>query len=83
VLIRNDIRDVSRAIRLSKLTLNKIKQNLFWAFFYNTVGIPIAAGVLYPGWRILINPAMAAAAMATSSVSVTLNTLLMKRVKVK
>ncbi len=83
VLIKNDVRDVAKAIRLSRLTLSKIKQNLFWAFFYNTVGIPIAAGILYPfmGAAGLLNPAIAAAAMATSSVSVTTNTLLMKRIK--
>ncbi|MDO8725768.1 MAG: heavy metal translocating P-type ATPase [Candidatus Methanoperedens sp.] len=83
VLIKSDVRDVAKSIRLSKLTLNKIKQNLFWAFFYNTVGIPIAAGILYPFTNppFLLNPALAAAAMATSSVSVTLNTLLMKRIK--
>lgn len=85
VLIKNDVRDVASAIQLSKLTLRKIKQNLFWAFFYNTVGIPIAAGILYPFTNppFLLNPALAAAAMATSSVSVTMNTLLMKRVKLK
>ncbi|MFZ3169486.1 MAG: heavy metal translocating P-type ATPase [Candidatus Methanoperedens sp.] len=83
VLIKSDVRDVAKAIRLSRLTLNKIKQNLFWAFFYNIVGIPIAAGILYPFTNppFLLNPALAAAAMATSSVSVTLNTLLMKRIK--
>ena len=83
VLIKSDVRDVAKAIRLSRLTLNKIKQNLFWAFFYNAVGIPIAAGILYPFTNppFLLNPALAAAAMATSSVSVTLNTLLMKRIK--
>ncbi len=85
VLIKNDVRDVAKAIRLSRLTLNKIKQNLFWAFFYNTVGIPIAAGILYPFTSppFLLNPAIAAAAMATSSVSVTMNTLLMKRTKLR
>lgn len=79
VLIKDDLRDVVKAIDLSKYTLRKIKQNLFWAFFYNIVGIPIAAGVLYPftGW--LLNPAIAAAAMAFSSVSVVSNALLMKR----
>ncbi|MDP2930392.1 MAG: heavy metal translocating P-type ATPase [bacterium] len=79
VLINDDLRDVVKAIDLSRYTLKKIKQNLFWAFFYNIIGIPIAAGVLYPftGW--LLNPALAAAAMAFSSVSVVLNALSMKR----
>ncbi len=79
VLIKDDLRDVVTAIDLSRYTLGKIKQNLFWAFFYNSVGIPIAAGVLYPftGW--LLNPTIAAAAMAFSSVSVVSNALLMKR----
>jgi len=81
VLIKDDLRDVIKAIGLSKYTLKKIKQNLFWAFFYNIIGIPVAAGVLYPfvGW--LLNPALAAAAMAFSSVSVVSNSLLMKRYK--
>jgi Cu+-exporting ATPase len=85
VLIKNDVRDVAKAIWLSRLTLNKIKQNLFWAFFYNSVGIPIAAGILYPFTNppFLLNPAIAAAAMAASSVTVTMNTLLMKRIKLK
>jgi len=78
VLIKNDLRDVVRAIDLSRYTLKKIKQNLFWAFIYNSLGIPIAAGILYPftGW--LLNPTFAAAAMAFSSVSVVSNALLMK-----
>lgn len=79
ILIKDDLRDVIKAIDLSKYTLKKIKQNLFWAFFYNTISIPIAAGVLYP--KILINPAIAAGAMAFSSISVILNALLMKRYK--
>lgn len=83
VLIKNDVRDVAKSIQLSKLTLSKIKQNLFWAFFYNSVGIPIAMGVLYPFTNppYLINPALAAAAMAASSLTVTMNTLLMRRIK--
>jgi len=81
VLIKDDLRDVVIAIDLSKYTLKKIKQNLFWAFFYNIVGIPIAAGILYPSTGWLLNPAIAAAAMAFSSVSVVSNALLMKRYK--
>jgi len=83
ILIKDDLRDVATAIDLSRYTLNKIKQNLFWAFFYNTISIPIAAGILYPftGW--LLSPSIAAAAMAFSSVSVVSNSLLMKRYKNK
>ncbi|MBU3966109.1 MAG: heavy metal translocating P-type ATPase [Euryarchaeota archaeon] len=84
VLIKNNLLDVVASIRLSKLTMNKIKQNLFWAFGYNTIGIPIAAGVLYPFVHtILVTPALAAAFMALSSLSVTGNTLLMKRSRIK
>ena len=81
VLIKNDLRDVIKSIALSKYTLKKIKQNLFWAFFYNIIGIPIAAGALYSltGW--FLNPSIAAAAMAFSSISVLLNSLSMKRYK--
>ncbi len=81
VLIKDDLRDVVKAMDLSKYTLDKIKQNLFWAFFYNTIGIPVAAGVLFPftGW--LLSPSIAAGAMAFSSVSVVLNSLSMKRHK--
>lgn len=84
VLIKNDLRDVVASITLSKLTMNKIKQNLFWALGYNSIGIPIAAGLLFPVFhRILITPELAAAFMAMSSVSVTTNSLLMKRSRIK
>lgn len=84
VLIKNDLRDVVAALKLSRLTIRKIKENLIWAFGYNTIGIPIAAGILYPFFhRILITPELAAAFMALSSVSVTTNSLLMKRSKLK
>ncbi len=83
ILIKDDLRDVVTAIDLSGYTIRKIRQNLFWAFFYNVVGIPIAAGVLYPFFGFLLNPMIAAAAMAFSSVSVVSNSLLMKRYKAK
>lgn len=78
VLIKNDLRDVVTSIDLSKYTVNKIKQNLFWAFFYNTVGIPLAAGILYPFFGLLLSPIIAGAAMAFSSFSVVGNSLLMR-----
>jgi Cu+-exporting ATPase len=83
VLVRNDLRDVPEAIRLSRYTISKVKQNLFWAFAYNTLGIPIAAGVLYPWTETLLNPVIAAAAMAFSSISVVSNSLLMNRYRVQ
>ena len=79
VLIKNDLRDVVTAIDLSRYTVNKIKQNLFWAFFYNVITIPVAAGVLFPFTGFLLNPMIAGAAMAFSSVSVVSNSLLMRR----
>jgi Cu+-exporting ATPase len=79
VLVKGDIRDVERGIRLGRKTLAKIRQNLFWAFFYNIVGIPIAAGVLYPAFGIVLKPEFAGLAMALSSVSVVTNSLLLKR----
>lgn len=75
VLQKSDLRDVASAVSLSRAVMKNIKQNLFWAFFYNTVGIPIAAGVLYLSMGILLNPMIAAAAMSFSSVSVVLNAL--------
>ena len=77
-LMKGSIGDIYKAINLSKRTVGKIKQNLFWAFIYNIIGIPIAAGVLYPINGFLLNPMIAGAAMAFSSVSVVGNSLLLK-----
>ncbi|MBU2257862.1 MAG: HAD-IC family P-type ATPase, partial [Candidatus Omnitrophica bacterium] len=79
VLIRDDLLGVILAIDLSRYTLRKIRQNLFWAFFYNSISIPVAAGLLYPFFKILLNPVVAALAMTFSSVSVVVNSLMMKR----
>ncbi len=81
-LIRDDLRSVPAAIRLSFQTMRVIKQNLFWAFFYNSLGIPIAGGILYPFFGILLNPVFAAAAMAMSSVSVVSNSLRLRKFRV-
>lgn len=81
-LIRDDLRAAVAAIRLSKQTIRTIRQNLFWAFFYNAALIPLAAGVLYPFFGILLNPMFAGAAMAVSSLTVVLNSLRLKRAKV-
>jgi len=78
-LIGGDLRGVVTAIELSKRTLRTIKQNLFWAFIYNIIGIPVAAGVLYPFFGILLNPVLASIAMAMSSVSVVSNSLRLRR----
>ena len=83
VLVRDDLRDVVEAIKLSRYTIRKVKQNLFWAFFYNCIGIPIAAGVLYPPFELQLNPIIAAAAMGFSSVSVVTNSLLMNRYRMQ
>lgn len=83
VLVKSDLRDLVTAIDLSKYTMKKIKQNLFWAFAYNTIGIPVAMGILYPFNGFLLNPVIAGAAMALSSVSVVANTLLMHGFKPK
>jgi P-type Cu2+ transporter len=79
VLMRNALMDVVEAIELSRATFNKIRQNLFWAFGYNTLGIPVAAGLLLPATGILLSPATAGAFMAFSSVSVVTNSLLLRR----
>jgi Cu2+-exporting ATPase len=77
-LVSSDLRQVPKALRLSRLTVRTIRQNLFWAFIYNLIGIPIAAGILYPVNGFLLNPMIAGAAMALSSVSVVSNSLRLK-----
>ena len=81
-LINKDLRSVASAIELSKKTMRTIKLNLFWAFGYNVILIPVAMGILYPFFSILMNPIFASVAMATSSISVVSNSLLLKRVKI-
>jgi Cu2+-exporting ATPase len=79
ILMRDQLLDVVESIELSRATFNKIRQNLFWAFGYNILGIPAACGVLLPGFGIVLNPAAAGALMAFSSVSVVTNSLLLRR----
>ncbi|KST63933.1 heavy metal translocating P-type ATPase [Mastigocoleus testarum] len=79
VLMRDSLNDVVESIRFSRATFNKIRQNLFWAFAYNTLGIPLAAGILLPSFNFVLTPAGAAALMAFSSVSVVTNSLLLRR----
>ena len=79
ILMKDSIHDVVTAIRLSKAVIRNIKQNLFWAFFYNSIGIPVAAGVLYAFGGPLLSPVFAGAAMAFSSVCVVTNALRLKR----
>ncbi|MBU4485656.1 MAG: HAD-IC family P-type ATPase, partial [Candidatus Delongbacteria bacterium] len=78
VLMKNDLNDIAKAIKLSRITMNKIRMNMFWALFYNVLGIPVAAGLFYAwtGW--LLNPMLAGTAMALSSVSVVTNSLLLR-----
>jgi len=78
-LVTSDLQAVPQAIELSRKTLTKIRQNLFWAFFYNVLGIPVAAGILFPFYGVLLKPIFAAVAMSLSSVSVVGNSLLLKR----
>ncbi|MHB1005994.1 MAG: heavy metal translocating P-type ATPase [Chloroflexota bacterium] len=79
ILMKDDLRDVVAAIEVAKATMRKVKQNLFWAFVYNTLGIPIGAGLLYPFFGWIVSPELAGAMMAVSSLTVTLNTQLMRR----
>jgi len=81
VLMRGDLRSAAQAIELSRRTMRTMRQNLFWAFVYNVVGIPIAAGALYPAFGILLSPILASAAMAFSSVSVVTNSLRLRGVR--
>jgi Cu+-exporting ATPase len=79
ILIKDDIQDVVVALEVAQATMHKVKQNLFWAFIYNTLGIPLGAGLFYPFIALIISPELAGLLMAVSSVTVTLNTLLLKR----
>ncbi|MFZ0333089.1 MAG: haloacid dehalogenase, partial [Candidatus Acidiferrales bacterium] len=78
-LVKGDLRGIVRARRLSRKTMRNIRQNLFFAFAYNSIGIPIAAGVLYPFFGLLLSPIIASAAMTFSSVSVIANALRLRR----
>jgi Cu+-exporting ATPase len=81
-LVKGDLRGIVRARRLSRMTMGNIRQNLFFAFVYNSLGVPIAAGVLYPFFGLLLSPMLAAAAMSFSSVSVIANALRLRHVEV-
>ncbi len=80
-LVKGDLRGIARARRLSRGTMRNIRQNLFFAFVYNTLGVPVAAGVLYPVFGLLLSPMIAAAAMSLSSVSVIANALRLRHVQ--
>ena len=81
-LIKGDLLGIVRARKLSQATMKNIRQNLFFAFVYNSAGVPIAAGVLYPFFGLLLSPVIAAAAMSLSSVSVIANALRLKNIKI-
>ncbi len=81
-LLKGDLQGIVRARQLSRATMANIRQNLFFAFFYNAAGIPVAAGILYPSFGLLLSPIIAAAAMALSSVSVIGNSLRLRSVKI-
>jgi Cu+-exporting ATPase len=78
-LVKGDLRAIARSRRLSEATMTNIRQNLFFAFIYNALGVPVAAGVLYPFFGLFLNPMIAAAAMSFSSVSVIANALRLRR----
>jgi Cu+-exporting ATPase len=78
--VKGDLRGIVRARRLSRRTMRNIRQNLFFAFAYNALGVPVAAGVLYPAFGLLLDPMIASAAMSLSSVSVIANALRLRRV---
>jgi P-type Cu+ transporter len=80
-LVKGDLRGIVRARQLSRATMRNIRQNLFFAFVYNTLGVPVAAGVLYPFFGLLLSPMIAAAAMSFSSVSVVGNALRLNRIR--
>jgi Cu+-exporting ATPase len=80
-LVKGDLRGIARARKLSKATMHNIRQNLFFAFIYNMLGVPIAGGVLYPFFGLLLNPIIASAAMSFSSVSVIWNALRLRNLK--
>jgi Cu+-exporting ATPase len=80
-LVKGDLAGIVRARKLSQATMRNIRQNLFFAFIYNSIGVPIAAGVLYPVFGVLLSPILAAAAMSFSSVSVITNSLRLRNVK--
>ncbi len=79
ILIKDDVRDVVVALEVARATMRKVKQNLFWAFAYNTLAIPVGAGLFYPFWKLVVSPELAALLMAVSSLTVTFNTLLLRR----
>jgi Cu+-exporting ATPase len=80
-LVKGDLGGIVRARVLSQATMRNIRQNLFFAFFYNVIGVPVAAGILYPFFGLLLSPAIASAAMTFSSVSVIANALRLRRLK--
>ena len=82
ILLKGDLAKLAMALKISRQTVKTIRQNLFWAFFYNVISIPIAAGLLFPFTGFLLNPMIAGAAMAFSSVSVVSNSLLLKTRKI-